>query len=152
VTAAKTAAPPEREEQRIDDDFEPVLELDTVKPRRSTVRIKTADDREGTLFELLNPDELGLEDEHVLREELREFSQLLGKQGKLTTAEKKRMEARLDEICRKVLLAPEAIQKKLTPRKKQKVITNFTGALFAEDAAAIDGAMMARLGPQIMGS
>jgi hypothetical protein len=127
------------------EEYEPVLELDTLAPKRAVIRIRTEKDREGAVYELLHPDELGIEDEQILRSELREFSQLSGKDGKLTSAEKKRVLARLDELCRKVLFAPEAVRKALPPRAKQKVVTTFTGALFADDAAAVDQAMMARI-------
>jgi hypothetical protein len=137
-----------------EEESDPILELDTLTPKRPQVLIRTPGDREGTLYEMLLPDELGIEEEQELRAELREFSQLISK-DKATAADRKKLRARLDHLLRKVLPdAPAEVLAQLNDRKKQRVITNFTGALFAEDATAVDPMMLARaIGvPSIMGS
>lgn len=147
--AAKTKAEqgPEGAEQDDaaleEDEQEAVLDIDTLVPKRALVRIRTPDDREGQLYEMKAPEELGIEEDQLFRSELREFGQLMAKDG-LKSAEKKRLVMRLDQLCHKILLAPDEVHKTLPPRKKQSIVTRFTSALFVEDAAALPD-MTARL-------
>jgi hypothetical protein len=152
VTTRKAAAKPnakpgtedaEQEGVLEEDELEAVLDIDTLVPKRSLVRIRTPEDREGQLYEMRAPEELGIEEDQLFRSELREFGQLMAKDG-LKSAEKKRLVLRLDQLCKKILLAPAEVHEALPPRKKQSIVTRFTSALFVEDAAALPD-MTARL-------
>lgn len=145
MTTRKAAAKPnakpstedvEQESGVDEDELEAVLDIDTLVPKRSLVRIRTPEDREGQLYEMRAPEELGIEEDQLFRSELREFGQLMAKDG-LKSAEKKRLVMRLDQMCRKILDAPDEVHKTLPPRKKQSIVTRFTSALFVEDAAAL---------------
>jgi hypothetical protein len=155
VTTA-AAAPPKRTTARkppaapapeaVDEDleqYEPVLDLDTVVPDRPTARIKTAEDREGTLYEMRLPAEFGIEEEQLFRSELREYSELM-EGNALTSAAKKRLKARLNHLSQKILLAPPEVLEQLSDRQRQAVVTNFTGALFREDVGAVNQATQPR--------
>jgi hypothetical protein len=146
------AAPDEDDEDDEElDGFEPVLELDTLAPKRPTVRIRTPENRDGELYDMRLPEEFGIEEEQLYRAELREYGELMGK-DKLTSAERKSLKARLRSLAGKILIAPGEVIGELKDRQQQAVITNFTAALFAEDATVLDDAMKARLLGSIMAS
>lgn len=145
MTARKTATQePDEVEPDESEDFSPVLELDTLIAKRPTVLIRTPEDREGQLYEMRVPEELGIEEDQQFRSELREFGQLMGK-DKLTKAERKHLVMRLDQLCKKILVAPAEVHALLRDRQRQGIITNFTSALFVEDAAALPDLMSARV-------
>lgn len=119
-----------------EDEREAVLEIDTLVPKRQLVLIRTPEDREGSLYEMLAPEELGIEEDQLFRSELREFGQLMAA-DRLKPADKKRLVMVLNRMCKKILQAPEEVHKALPPRKKQGIVTRFTSALFVEDASAL---------------
>jgi hypothetical protein len=147
VTTRKTVVKPDdpqETDEAVEGEFEPVLELDTLVQKRPTVRLKTPEDRDGQLYEMRVPEELGIEEDQQFRSELREFGQLMAG-DKLTSAERKRLVMRLDQLCRKILVAPNEIHELLRDRQRQSVITSFTSALFVEDAAALPDLMATRV-------
>jgi hypothetical protein len=153
MPARKTAVKPGRalepDDEKVEESFEPVLSLDTLIPKRPTVSVKTEKDREGTLYEMRVPAEFGVEEEQQLRSEMREFSRLI-QADKLTKAERQTLVMRLRELSRRILVAPAEVLDELKDRQRQAVVTHFSGTLFAEDAAAVDSTMQARMLSSIM--
>lgn len=146
TTKAATKQEPENSQQQDEPEetFEPILDLDTLAPKRSTVRIRTEKDRDGTLYEMRLPEELGIEEDQRFRSELREFGKLMGKDG-LSSAQRKRLVMRVDQLCRKVLDAPDEVHQSLNDSQRKRLITRFTSALFVEDASALPDLTEARL-------
>lgn len=156
MTIDKTAATKQKPEStqkqgEPEETFEPILDLDTLAPKRSTVRIRTEKDREGALYEMRLPEELGIEEDQRFRSELREFGKLMGEDG-LTSAQRKRLVTRVDQLCRKVLDAPNEVHEALNDSQRKRLITRFTSALFVEDASALPDLTEARVIGSIMES
>jgi hypothetical protein len=129
---------------------QPVLDIDTLTPPRPFVRIKTPDNRDGELYEMLTPDELGVEEEQQLKSELREYSRLM-ESDKLNKAQRQRLVTVLDQLVTEMLPgAPAEVRALLSDRKRQKVVAHFTGALFAEDNQSIAAALGSREFQQLM--
>jgi hypothetical protein len=151
TTEPDTQDTQQKDESQVEEGFEPVLEIDTLIPQRPTARIKTPKDREGKLYEMRLPAEFGVEDEQRFRSEMREFSRLI-QADTLTKAERQRLVARVNDLCHRILVAPPEVLAELNDRQRQAVITHFSGTLFAEDAAAVNDSMQARMLNSIMES
>lgn len=125
---------------------QPVLDLDTLADR-PTVRINGKD------YRLWSVDLLPPLDNHKVRKLLKR-NEVLARQDDLTKAEEKELEKILDEICRIVLDAPEAVQKKLTAKQRAEIIQAFhlpslqllIKMLAAADAAVPDNPDASRTG------
>jgi hypothetical protein len=142
--AAKDTPEPEQVEVEEDEGFEPVLDFDTAVRKRPTIRLRTASDRDGQLVEVRRPEEFGIEEDQRFRAELREYGALMAK-DKLTSAERKALKSRLDELARKILDTTPEILNTLRDRDRQKIVTYFTSALLVDDATALPD-MTARIG------
>lgn len=96
---------------------EPILDLTTVV-HRSLVRI------DGKKYELKSPEEFALLD---YRSKTRKYDRLgfLFRKKRLTSAESKEQQTLLDEFCRAILEAPDAVHDKLVEPQRIAVVTAF---------------------------
>ena len=97
---------------------EPVLNLDTLVERRVVVI-------DGKHYELKNPDEVSLLDYHRIWYKGRELDAAFAKPN-LTMDEIGALAKNIDELCRFLLDAPDAVHARLHESHKMKVIQVFT--------------------------
>lgn len=114
------AAPPAEDEQL---DLPPILDLDTLHPKRATILI----DKQP--YELRRMGDYGIEEQHLLGSEQMEYDELWAKPHKdLNSTERKRLGLILDRLVRKALDAPKETIDKLDDEQKAQVVRVFFSA------------------------
>lgn len=131
-TKPKTDEKPPEAEQEIKAPVvpEPLVDLDDVAPDRPTVRFQ------GALYEMATLDDFGIQDQHGLTRDGREFFRLWSSDDELTKSQKQRLTMLLERMFEKVFIAPDEVKAKLSDGKKSQVVLGFTLAPLAQRAAA----------------
>jgi hypothetical protein len=114
------------------DDEETILDLDELEPVRAPVVLK------GKRYEVRTPQEFDIQDEHVFRTELADFTALQQKQEKLTKGENARLRDRIEKLFDKVLIASKEDKATFNDKQKQYVVSYFQLAVRREDSAALE--------------
>lgn len=119
MTTPKTA-PAETEDQL---DLPPILDLDTLHPKRVTILIDKKP------YELRRMGDFGIEEQHLLGSEQSEYDDLWGRDHKaLNGTQRKRLKLILDRLTAKALDAPKEIVDKLDDEQKSQVVRVFFNA------------------------
>lgn len=105
---------------------EEILDLSALAPERQLVRIRTKEDPDGTLYELLHPDELGVAETHSFATLGRRVQSLWVKKT-LTAKDRDELDRALTKIVRFVLPGcPPEIIDRLSDIQKSRVSIQFT--------------------------
>lgn len=126
--AAKRAAaeasgeiePAADEDGRIPDEYEPLLEISTVRKKRPTITI------DGEEHELRRYQEFGIADQHLLTNDGETFDKLWNRPDRLNEKERKLLARVLEEMYDMVLIAPAAVKDALDDEQKALVCSTFT--------------------------
>lgn len=100
----------------------PLLELSIETAPRDVVRI------DGKDYVLRRSDDLTIDTSQKLGARLRELAQiavLRQRQGKVSRKVERRLGVLLEEVCRDILAAPQAVQKRLTPVMRFRIANVF---------------------------
>lgn len=100
---------------------EQILDITAIAPARQKVRIRTAADQDGTIYEIVNPEELSIRE---LRDTGRKILELVGMwdDAKLTKAEEKRVMKLLDEVTRTLIIDVPAATVKTIPHVTKRTL------------------------------
>lgn len=115
-------------------EHEPILDISTIAPERPAVRIRTAKDPDGTLYELKLLAEFGIADQQSLVRDGQAFDTLFNKDV-LTGNERKRLKQILDRMFEKVLIADAKVKLLCNDHVRSQVVTAFTVAPLVMAAA-----------------
>jgi hypothetical protein len=94
---------------------------------------------DGKPYELRTPEEFSVEDEHLLRTELEQFSTLQQK-GALDKKENAKLRLRLDTAFDRLMVASDAEKALFNDRLRQRVLLFFRTQWAQEDLAAVQEA------------
>jgi hypothetical protein len=101
----------------------PILDLDTLNRKRTTVLI------DGVAYEMRNLGEFGIEEQHLIAGESKEFDELWGASPKdLKKEQKKRLKLVLDRLLGKALDAPADVVARLDDEQRKRIVQLFTSA------------------------
>lgn len=91
---------------------------------------------DGKAYELRTPEEFSVEDEHLLRTELEQFSALQQK-GTLDKKENAKLRLRLDTAFNRLIIATDTEKAQFNDRLRQRVLLFFRTQWAQEDLAAV---------------
>jgi hypothetical protein len=142
----------DEDEAEVRDDDAPILDMEEyVDPERPKILFRTAEQKkkgeDPSVYEIRVPEDMGVAEEQAFRTELREYAELSAP-GKLTKADRAKLQARLDHLFGRVIIAPPAIREAFTDSQKKRVIKTFQLALLTEDAAGVTEALTIMQTPQ----
>jgi hypothetical protein len=129
-TDTKTITSPAASDGLQDHDDQPVLDLSESLKRAIVVG------PDGKSYELRTPEEFSVEDEHLLRSELEQFSALQQK-GTLDKKENARLRLRLDTAFNRLLVGSNSEKALFNDRLRQRVLLFFRTQWAQEDLAAV---------------
>jgi len=121
TTQTKDTAPTEPDVEESEDGNEPLLDIETLAPKRPKIRI------DGELYEIATMNDLGVQDQARRDREGDEFRKLFEKK-RPTKADNERLKELLDKLFDEVCLAPAAVKKRLSDYQRQQVVVTFTAA------------------------
>jgi hypothetical protein len=127
--------------EAVDEDM--ILDLTTLAPKRSKVRLPTPESEEGELFDLRSMDDFGIAEQQQLTMEGKEFDALWNTQD-LNSAQRKRLKTLLDHMLEKVLDAPAPVKKHLKDGQRSQIVLAFTLAPLSQTVARERSQEMAR--------
>jgi hypothetical protein len=117
----KAQAPPEPEAPESEEGNEPLLDLETLAPKRLTIKI------DGERYEIATMNDLGVQEQARRDREGTEFRELFEKK-KPSKADGERLKELLDRLFDEVCLAPEEVKARLSDYQRQQVVVTFTAA------------------------
>ena len=133
TTKAETDTKPQTDPSDTMQDDAPLLDLSESLKRAVVLG------PDGKPYELRTPEEFSVEDEHLLRTELEQFSALQQK-GALDKKENAKLRLRLDTAFDRLLIATDSEKAQFNDRLRQRVLLFFRTQWAREDLAAVQDA------------